>query len=278
MAALLALAGALLWGVGDFLGGIASRRISVLTVLAVSQAIGLAGLVVWIALADDPFPGLVELLPGAAAGIAGLIGLGALYRGLAIGTMGIVAPISAAGPVVPLAVDAARGIVPAPLQWLGVALVLGGIATLSLERPAGDSRRRLAEGAGLAIVAAVGFGAFFVGIDASADESVPWAVGTARVAAVAVALAAVMVMAVPLRPPASLLPALVGVGAFDTGANVSIAVATTEGAVGTVAILSALYPVVTVFLARLLLRERLSPVRRGAAAAALTGAALVAVG
>jgi drug/metabolite transporter (DMT)-like permease len=275
---LLALSGALLWGVGDFLGGIASRRISVLTVLAVSQGIGLAGLVAWIAVADDPFPGLVELLPGAAAGAAGLIGLGALYRGLAIGTMGIVAPISAAGPVVPLAVDAARGIVPAPLQWLGVALVLGGIATLSLERPAGDSRHRLAEGAGLAIVAAVGFGAFFVGIDASADESVPWAVGAARFVAVAVALAAVAVMAVPLRPPASLLPALVGVGVFDTGANVSIAVATTEGAVGIVAILSALYPVVTVLLARLLLRERLSPVRRLAAVAALTGAALVAVG
>ena len=277
MAALFALSGALLWGVGDFLGGIASRRIPVLTVLAVSQAVGLAGLAVWIALANDSFPGVVDLLPGAAAGVAGLIGLGALYRGLSIGAMGIVAPISAAGPVVPLVIDVARGTLPSPLQWLGVALVLTGIAALSLEPPA-SGQRRVAEGAGLAIVAALGFGAFFVGIDAAADESVPWAVGAARLAAVAIAFGAVAVMSAPLRPPRSLVPALVGVGAFDTGANVSVAYATTEGTVGIVAVLSALYPVVTVVLARFFLHEALSPRRRLAAASALTGAAFVAAG
>ena len=277
MAALFALSGALLWGVGDFLGGITARRIPVLTVLAVSQAVGLAGLVVWIALANDPFPGVVDLLPGVAAGGAGLIGLGALYRGLSIGAMGIVAPISAAGPVVPLVVDGVRGTLPTPVQWLGVVLALAGIAMLSLEPPA-SGPRRVAEGAGLAIVAALGFGAFFVGIDSAANESVPWAVGAARLAAVAIALAAVAVMSAPLRPPRSLVPALVGVGAFDTGANVSVAYATTEGSVGIVAILSALYPVVTVVLARFFLREELSPRRRLAAASALTGAAFVAAG
>jgi drug/metabolite transporter (DMT)-like permease len=277
MAALFALAGALLWGLGDFLGGIASRRISVLTVLAVSQAIGLAGLVLWVLLANDPFPGLRDLLPGAAAGVAGLVGLAALYRGLSIGAMGIVAPISAAGPVVPLALDLVHGTVPSATQWLGIVLVLVGIATLSLEQSAGGPRR-IAEGAGLALVAALGFGVFFVGIDSAADESVPWAVGAARLAAVVIALAAVAVMSRPLVPPRSLVPALVGVGVFDTGANVSVAYATTEGAVGIVAILSALYPVVTVVLARLFLHERLSPGRRVAATAALAGAALVAAG
>jgi drug/metabolite transporter (DMT)-like permease len=277
VAALFALAGALLWGLGDFLGGIASRRISVLTVLAVSQAIGLAGLVLWILLANNPFPGLLDLLPGAAAGGAGLVGLAALYRGLSIGAMGIVAPISAAGPVVPLALDLVQGNVPSALQWFGIVLVLGGIATLSLEQSA-DGPRRIAEGAGLALVAALGFGAFFVGIDAAADESVPWAVGAARLAAVVIAFAAVAVMSAPLVPPRSLVPALVGVGVFDTGANISVAYATTEGAVGIVAILSALYPVVTVVLARLFLHERLSLGRRVAAAAALAGAALVAAG
>ncbi len=234
MAALLGLSGAVLWGIGDFLGGISSKRVSVLTVLALSQAVGVAGIVVWLVLADDPFPGLVELLPGAGAGLAGLVGLAALYRGLAIGAMGIVAPISAAAPVVPLAVDAGRGEVPAPLQWAGVCLVLGGIAALSLERAPGDSRR-LAEGAGLAVIAALGFGLFFVGIDAAADESVPWAVGTARTVATAAALAMVAATPAPLVPPRAILPAIVAVGVFDTGANVSIAFATTEGAVGIVA-------------------------------------------
>jgi drug/metabolite transporter (DMT)-like permease len=277
VASLLALGGALSWGVGDFLGGLAARRVAVLTVLAISQAIGLAGVLLWVWLASDPFPGVSELLPAVLAGVAGLIGLGALYRGLAVGAMGIVAPISAASPIVPLAVDAARGVVPAALQWLGVVLVLAGIATLSRE-PAGGSRR-IATGAGLAVLAALGFGLFVVGLDAGADESAPWAVVAARSASVTLAVAAaVFVTRRSLRPPRGILPLLVGVGVFDTGANVFVAFATTKGAAGIVAVLSALYPVVTIVLARLVLGERLSVSRRLGGSVALTGAALVAVG
>jgi drug/metabolite transporter (DMT)-like permease len=277
LAALFALAGALLWGVGDFLGGISSRRVPVLTVLALSQAIGLAGVGIWILFAGDPLPGLSDLLPAAGAGIAGLVGLGALYRGLSIGAMGIVAPISAAGPVVPLAVDAAQGVVPGPLQWIGVALVLAGIVALSVERTTDDSRR-LAEGAGLAVISALGFGLFYLGLDAAADASVPWAVGTARAFAAGAALATIAVTSASLVPPRAFVLPIVGVGVFDTGANLSVAFATTEGAVGVVAILSALYPVATVLLARLFLAERLSASRRVAAVAALAGAALIAAG
>jgi drug/metabolite transporter (DMT)-like permease len=277
MAAVLALSGAVLWGIGDFLGGLASRRIAVLAVLAISQAIGLAGVVLWVVLAGDPFPGVREVLPAAAAGVAGVVGLGALYRGLAIGAMGIVAPISAASPVVPLTVDAARGITPALLQWVGVALVLTGIVTLSRE-PGGVGRQRVAAGAGLALVAALGFGSFVVGIDAGSDESAPWAVVAARSASVSLALVAILFTSASLRVPRNVLPLLVGVGVFDTGANVCVAVATTEGAAGIVAVLSALYPVVTIVLARIVLAERLSRPRRVGGVVALAGAALVAAG
>ena len=277
MAAVLALSGAVLWGVGDFLGGLASRRIAVLAVLAISQGIGLAGVVLWVLLAGDPFPGVRELLPAAAAGVAGVVGLGALYRGLAIGAMGIVAPISAASPVVPLAVDAARGITPELLQWVGVALVLTGIVTLSRE-PGGVGRPRVAAGAGLALVAALGFGSFIVGIDAGSDESAPWAVVAARTASVTIALVAILLTSTSLRAPRNVLPLIVGVGVFDTAANVCIAFATTEGAAGVVAVLSALYPVVTIVLARFVLAERLSRPRRIGGVFALAGAALVAAG
>jgi drug/metabolite transporter (DMT)-like permease len=276
VAALLALSGALLWGVGDFLGGLASRRLAVLAVLAISQVVGLLGVGVWVALSGDPFPGVVELLPAAGAGIAGIVGLGALYRGLAIGVMGIVAPISAAGPVVPLAADVAQGVVPSPLQWLGVALVVAGVVTLSRE-PASATGTRMAAGVGLALLAAAGFGAFWVGLDASTDESVPWAVAAVRSTAVAIVLTAVLLTSTPLRAPASLLLVIVGVGVFDTSANVVVAAASTEGAIGIVAVLSALYPVVTVVLARLVLSERLSASRRIGGVLALAGAALVAV-
>jgi len=277
VAALLALSGALFWGVGDFLGGLAARRLALLTVLAVSQGIGLVGVLVWAALSGDPFPGIPELLPAAGAGIAGLVGLAALYRGMAVGTMGIVAPISAAAPVVPLTVDAAQGIVPTALQWLGVAVVLAGIAILSRE-PLAAPGNRIAAGVGLALVAALAFGTFFVGIDAGADESVPWAVVAVRTTSVAVALAAVALTGGSLRAPRRLVVMLLAVGAFDTAANVAFAAASTEGAIGIVAVLSSLYPVVTVALAWIVLRERLSATRRAAGVLALTGAALVAAG
>jgi drug/metabolite transporter (DMT)-like permease len=277
VASLLALSGAVLWGVGDFLGGLASRRLAVVAVLAISQAVGLAGVALWVWIASDPFPGLSEILPAAAAGVAGLIGLGALYRGLAVGAMGIVAPISAASPVVPLVVDAGRGLTPTVLQLLGIVLVLVGIVTLSRE-PRGVETRRIAAGAGLAVVAALGFGGFIVGLDAGSDESAPWAVVAARSASVAFALAAAALTSTSLRPPVRFMPALVAVGAFDTGANVCVAFATTKGSAGIVAVLSALYPIVTVVLARLVLAERLSAARRIGGVTALAGASLVASG
>jgi uncharacterized membrane protein len=276
VAALLALSGALLWGVGDFLGGLAARRLALLTVLAVSQGIGLVGVAVWAALSGDPFPGAVALLPAAGAGMAGLVGLAALYRGMAVGAMGIVAPISAASPVVPLTFDAVQGVVPTALQWLGVALVLTGIAILSRE-PSG-SGNRVAAGVGLALVAALSFGLFFVGIDAGADESVPWAVVAVRTTSVVAALAALVLTGGTLRAPRRLMLMLLAIGAFDTGANIAFAAASTEGAIGIVAVLSSLYPVVTVALAWVVLREQLNTTRRLAGLLALLGAALVAAG
>jgi drug/metabolite transporter (DMT)-like permease len=276
MASLLALCGALSWGVGDFLGGLASRRLHVLTVLAVSQAIGLVGVALWVTLAREPFPGVSELIPAGAGGIAGLIGLAALYRGLAIGAMGIVAPISAASPIVPLTVDAAQGTVPGTAQWVGIAFVLSGVVALS--REPSKAGGRVAAGTGLALLAALGFGGFVVGLDASADESASWAVVSARSTAVALAVTAALLTSTTVRPQRALLPTLVAIGLVDSTANVLVAAATTKGAVGIVAVLSSLYPVVTVVLARIVLGEQLSGARRLGGAVAITGALLVAAG
>ena len=277
MAAALALLGACSWGTGDFLGGLASRRIAVVTVLVVSQSLGLAGVAVWALAAGDPFPGVTPLLPALGAGVAGLIGLAALYRGFAVGAMGIVAPISAAAPLVPLAVDAARGTVPDALQGLGIALVLAGIGALSYE-PGSVGGSRIAAGAGLAVLAALGFGTFIVGIDAGADESATWAVVAARAASVVLALTVALVTSTPLRPGRRVLPLVIGVAVFDTGANVLVAAATRHGSAGIVGVLGSLYPIVTVVLAWAVLGERLSSGRRIGGAIAIAGAVLVAAG
>jgi len=273
----LALLGAASWGVGDFFGGLASRRAHVLTVLFTSQAIGLAGAAAWALASGGPWPGIVDLLPAVGAGACGALGLAALYRGMAVGAMGIVAPISAASPVVPLLVDLARGVSPSALQWAGAASVLGGIAILARE-PAAARTSRLAAGVTLALGAAVAFGLFVVGLDASADHSVPWTIVAARGTSTALALVLALSVSTAIRPPHRLLPMIAAVGLFDTTANVLVAYATTKGAAGVVAVLSALYPVATIVLARAVLGERLDRSRRLGGALALGGAAAVAAG
>lgn len=275
--AALALLGAAAWGTGDFLGGVAARRIHVLTVLVLSQAIGLGGAVVWLLASGDRLPGATDLLPAAGAGACGAIGLAALYRGMAVGAMGIVAPISAASPVVPLAVDVGRGASPSPAQWAGIAAVLGGIVLLARE-PGAERRAPLAAGVALALVAALAFGLFIVGLDAAADDSVPWTIVTARGTSTALALVVALAASVSCRPPVRLLPAIAAVGVFDTTANILVAFATTKGSAGVVAVLSALYPVVTILLARVVLGERLDRPRRLGGVLALCGAAVVAAG
>ena len=275
---MLALLGALSWGTGDFFGGLASRRAHVLTVLVLSQAVGLAGVAAWAVASGDSPPGLADVVPAVGAGMAGAAGLAALYRGMAIGAMGIVAPISALSPAVPLAVDLVRGDAPAAVQWAGIATALTGVVLLARE-PGGTTRGAgLAAGVSLALVAALGFGLFVVGLDAASDGGATWAVVVARTSSTLVALCAALVVSVPLRPPTRLLPAIMAVGIFDTTANVLVAVATTYGSAGIVAVLSALYPLTTILLARIVLAERLDRSRRVGGVVALAGAALVAVG
>ena len=143
---------------------------------------------------------------------------------------------------------------------------------------AGSTSSGLAAGVALALVAALGFGLFIVGLDAASDDSVAWTILVVRATSTLLALVAAVVVSAPLRPPARLLPMIVAVGAFDTLANVLVAFATTRGPAGIVAVLSALYPVTTVLLARVVLAERLDRERRIGGALALGGAAAVAVG
>lgn len=274
--ALLALGAALFWGCGDFFGGLAAKRLAVLTVLLLSQAAGILGLLTWIVVGGHAFPGVVEVLPAIGAGFAGLVGLAALYRGLATGAMGIVAPISAAYPIVPLTIDLARGLSPSAIQWLGALFILAGVVVVS--REPGSGRAPLAAGVGLAALAGLGFGFFVLGIHAASDNSAAWAVTVSRSTSVTIALVAALVLSAPLLPPRGLVPMVVAVGVFDTGANVLLALASTTGTAGIVAVLSALYPVATIVLARIVLGERLSVTRRAGGGVAIAGAALVAAG
>ncbi|MHB1241846.1 MAG: EamA family transporter [Gaiellaceae bacterium] len=272
----LALGASLSWGLGDFLGGLKSRSLHVLTVLALSQAAGLAAVLVWLLLSGDGFPGWTAVVWAAAAGVGGCVGLGALYRGMAVGAMGIVAPISAVAATIPFTVGVASGERPGVLQVGGIALALAGVALASRE-PAAQGGGRAA-GVGLALVAALGFGLYFVFLDRAAEASVPYAVSTARGVSSLLAVAAAIAVGASLRPEARHVPVLVLVGLCDVGANVLFGLASTRGFLSVVSVLSSLYPIVTVGLAALLLHERIAPAQRLGVAGALAGAALITAG
>jgi len=272
----LALSASLAWGLGDFLAGVKSRSLHVLTVLAISQAAGFAAVLLWLAVSGEAVPSGTASLSAVAAGVGGCFGLGALYRGMAVGAMGIVAPISAVSAVIPFTVGVVSGERPGVLQLIGILLALGGVALASRE-PAERGGGRAA-GVGLALVAALGFGLYFVFLDRAADESVPWAVATARGVSSLIAVAVALGVSASLRPGRVHLPALVAVGLCDVGANVLFGLASTRGLLSVVSVLAALYPIVTVGLAALLLHERIAPAQRVGVAGALLGAAMITAG
>ena len=275
-AVLLALAASASWGVSDFLGGLKTRSLNVLTVLAVSQPAGLALLAI-VVLGRWTVPGGgLWILWAVLAGIGAAIGIGALYRGLAVGSMGIVAPITATAPLIPLTVALARGERPGTVQLAGIAVALVGVALAGWEPGAEGARGRAATGAGLALIAAVFFGSSQVGLEAAANVDPYWATLLLRI----VSSAAVLSLVSWKRPPGpgtawSILAVL---GLLDSAATIMFAVATTKGLFSVVSVLGSLYPVGVAILARVVLGERLAPVQRAGAIAAVCGAAAISAG
>jgi drug/metabolite transporter (DMT)-like permease len=280
LAIALGLGSSLFWGLADFGGGLQSRRFSVIAVLLVSQAVGLAGIVLAVALSGEAAPSLDDLWPAAAGGAGGVVALSAFYRALAIGTMSIVAPISATGSAVPVIVGLATGEDPGPIQLVGIVAAATGVVLASREEDHGDDARARASRASvaLALVAALGFGAFFVGMDRAADANILWALLAARIAGNAVLVGFVLVTRPPLHVPPNALPTLAAIGALDLAANGLYAWGTTEGLLSVVAVLGSLYPVATVLLARGVLGERIRPIQGAGVAAALSGVVLIAAG
>ena len=275
----LALSASLCWGVADFLGGLQARRNALLYVMLVSQGIGLAVLLAGVAASGDGAPRISRLLPAALGGLGGIAGLTAFYRALAIGTMSIVAPIAATGVCVPVVVGIAGGEHPEVVQVVGILAATVGVVLASRE-PNADlgSHRASAARASivLALVAAVGFGGYLVGLRSSARADVTWALLAARIVEVG-AIAIVYAVLRPKRPvgKASLVPLCV-MGVLDLSATGLYALATRHGLLSVVAVAASLYPLVTVTLARTLLGERVRRIQEVGIAAALAGVAMIA--
>jgi drug/metabolite transporter (DMT)-like permease len=278
IAVALALGAAVAWGAADFLGGLKSRALATIVVVGFGQATGLVFVAGFLAVRGDGAPAARYFVYAALAGIAGAVGIGALYRGLAVGAMSIVAPITATGAVIPVVVGVGTGERPTEIQGAGLALALGGVVLAARQQGGEDLHGRVAAGVGLALLAALGIGSFLVALDAASEGGVAWALLVQRTVCLGLVLAA----AVLVRPAVSFsrvdVAPLVAIGALDMAANALFAVASTRGLVSVVSVVASLYPVTTVMLARLLLGERIAGAQQVGVAGALSGVVLITAG
>jgi drug/metabolite transporter (DMT)-like permease len=276
VAVLLALASAAVYGASDFLGGLSSRRASVFGVVALSQGIGLVALLGLLPWLGGPV-GPADLGWGAAAGVAGAIGLVVFFRTLARGTMSVIAPVTAVtAAAVPVLVGVLSGNDIGAWAAVGIALALAAVVLVSAE--GGLSALRTARPASLAPALAAGtaFGLFFVALDRTSTESGLTPLVTARLASLLLVAVIAVAGRQSLRVGRSALPLVALSGVGDMSANALFLLATQQdGQLAITGVLASLYPVSTVVLAQVLLRERLAAAQVTGLGAAVAAVVLI---
>lgn len=288
MAVLLGLLSGIVYGAADFCGGLSTKRNPMVRVVLLSQV---AGGVVYLAaiplLPDGEFTAGAWVW-GGLSGLAGVVGVGFLYVGLARGRMSVVAPTAAVVfAVVPLAFGLLRGERPTALQLVGVAVALPAVALVSTARDPNASlgsgrgatlARMRSSGVPEAVAAGLAIAVFAILLDRTGEETGPWPLVSARIVSVGIFLAGVLVSRTPLRPTTGTAGIIVAAGVFDVSANLLYLLAIREGLLSIVVVLTGLYPATTVVLARALLRERLSGSQVAGLVLALAGVAALASG
>ena len=277
LAVFLALGSAAGWGGADFLGGNATRRLPILTVSLVSQAVGFAFVLGLVVSGWDGLPDARTVILGLVGGCLGAVGLAALYSALAIGPMGVVAPMVALSVVVPVAAGFMNGERPSPWQLVGVGAAIAGVV-LAARPPSAGEARVSSRAVWLAAVAAVCLGLLAVFLGRAGETDAFWAVLMVRIASLTLLGTAVLVRRPSFVMQTSQRVSLASVGILDSGANLLFVLASQRGLLSLVAVVASLYPVTTVLLARGVLGERLSRAQAAGVGLALVGIALIAVG
>lgn len=278
---LFGLGSSLCWGAADFFGGLQSRRLPALAVAFWSQVAGGVALLALLVARGEPFV-RGSFTWGLGGGIFGALALVLFYRGLAIGVMSLVAPVSACGAIVPVVFGMLIGERPSMLAAAGIVVALAGIMLVSLQ-PGAPSHSTASPRAALllGLGAALGFGLFFVFTNRGsrfAGASPLWAVAGARASSMPTLLALVALRRGAAPWPGARFWPVAAIGVVDTTANVLFAYASTHGSVGVVSVLGSLFPVVTVLLGRFVLAERLNRLQHAGVALALAGVVLLSTG
>ena len=285
MVYVLALLSAAAYGAADFTGGFASRRVPMFSVVTISQLAGLICLLVVLPLLGASSPLRADFVWGAAAGLAGGFGIALLYRALAIGTMGVVAPTTSVCAVgIPVFAGIALGDRPDRLVGAGILLAIIAIVLLGQEsthpdHPASSpSHRGLPAGMWHALASGVAIGVFFLLLARARPEAGLWPLVAARLAGIPCFAAIVVASGASFRMPRPIAWLVIGGGALDMLANVLYLLATRYGSLAVAVTLVSLYPASTVALARVVLHERLSRLQIVGMVAALVAVSLIVLG
>lgn len=275
MAVLLALCSAATWGIGDFFGGLAAKRAPAAAILLWSHLAGL-GLALGAAVVVSGELTAHDFTIGALSGLVGAVGVGLLYKALAIGPMSAVAPVTALlAATVPVVVGLAQGERPGAAAIVGMVLGVAAIVLVSAEG-GGSLRPSDLRGVALALGAGLGFGVFFVALSYTGDDSGVWPLVGARTASVTTLGALALLGTFAARVPPGRTRALAaGAGSLDAVANVFYIFAIREGLLSVVSVLASLYPASTVVLAWIVLRERFAPLQRVGLLLAIPAAVLM---
>ena len=273
---MLGLIAALSWGTGDFGGGLMSRRTPVFGVVLVSQLVGMAIAIVLTGVRAESMPTTADIAWSIVGGVLGMIGITFLYRGLAVGRMGVVAPVTAVlAAIIPVVAGIILEGLPAPIVLVGIGLAL--VAVLLVTRvvdggsPGGGRR-----GLDLAVISGTAIGLFGIVIAQFSDGHLFGPLAVVRATEALAIVVVVLVTRSPWRPSGALLPALIGIGVADVVGNAAYIAAVQTGALAIASVVSALYPVMTVVLAGVFLHERVT--RTHAAGIALAAAAITLIG
>ena len=295
MAIVLGLLVALFYGSGDFCGGLAAKRTAAVTVVIGSFALSAllvgATIGVWSLVGSPPPARSSDLWLGVGVGLVGPAAVALLYRGLAMGRMSVVAPITAVvAAIVPLVWALLDGERPSTLALAGVAIALVAIVLVAGapehdDHPEDAATAPLAAVVPPAVASGLGFGALFVLLGETGDDAGLWPLLTARPVAVVVTVAAAALigwrsgsMAGAIVPARVAWPMVAGAGVLDVTANGIYLAATRSGLLSIVAVLSSLCPAATVVLARVVLGERLHRVQVAGLVLAAAGIAAMASG
>ncbi len=271
-AAALALSAATCWGAGDFSGGLATRKSDAFRSVLIIYSVGLATLLVVALARGEALPPVADLAWGALAGLFGLVGILLLFRGFAAGRMGIVAPVSGVlATALPVVFSAFTQGLPRALQMAGFVVALAGIWLIS--RPERFGRRPA--GLGLAILAGVCFGSFFITLNQVSTSSVFWPLVAGRAASVT----AMLTFALVTRRPLSLKGLPWGLfwlaGVLDVAGNLFFLLAIKNGRLDVGSVLGSLYPAVTALLARLTIKENITRLQVIGVSAAMLAIVLI---